>query len=145
MAEAWWGVGAHGDTLCGLLIELCALDDVFDELLLAASLLVVTPPHWPLVLALEAEVFAGATRGLSLIALLPSQATCEAPCTATISYTPERRIPAKCWRGKHLPVLERRCILAACAFAELAAFAVPTMVADCLVDEVGAVEEDMDS
>jgi hypothetical protein len=48
-------------------------------------LLIVAPPHWPLVLALEAEMFAGATCGLSLITLLPAEAACEAPYRALVS------------------------------------------------------------
>jgi len=65
--------------LCALLVELGALDNVLDHLLLIPPLFVVAPPHWPLVFALETEVFAGAAGGLSLITLLSSQAACEAP------------------------------------------------------------------
>lgn len=45
-----------------------------------------------------------------------------------------------------LPVRERRCIFAAAAFAAFAAaVVVPTMVEDCLFEDVGAEEEeDMD-
>jgi hypothetical protein len=44
-----------------------------------------------------------------------------------------------------LPVRERRCIFAAACLAALAAFVVPTMLADCLVADDGAEEEDMES
>jgi hypothetical protein len=72
MTQAWWGVGAHGDTLGALLVELGALDDVLDHLLLIPPLLVVAPPHWSLVFALETKMFAGAAGRLAFIALLPS-------------------------------------------------------------------------
>jgi hypothetical protein len=39
---------------------------------LVSPLLIVAPPHWSLVLALETEMFAGAARRLALIALLAS-------------------------------------------------------------------------
>lgn len=49
-------------------------------------------------------------------------------------------------KGWSLPDRERRCIFAAaCCFAALAAFVVPTMVEDCLVADGGADEEDMDA
>jgi hypothetical protein len=85
VTEAWRRVCAQCDALCTLLVELCALDDVLDDFLLVASLLIVAPPHWSLVLALQTKMFAGATRRLSLITLLASQATCEAPCTVSVS------------------------------------------------------------
>jgi hypothetical protein len=72
VAEAWGSVRAQSDALCALLVELCALDDVLDDFLLVASLLVVAPPHWSLVFALQTEMFACATGRFSLIALLPS-------------------------------------------------------------------------
>jgi hypothetical protein len=64
-----------------------------------------------------------------------------------------RGIPAAWVEGRRVegkqqsdsPVRERRCILAACCFAELAALVVPTMFADCLPTGLGADEEDMDS
>ena len=85
MAEAWWRVGAHCDSLCGLFVQLRALDDVLDDLLLVLPLLTVAPPHWPLVFTLKTKVFASAARVLTLVALLPSQTACEAPCGATVS------------------------------------------------------------
>ena len=72
MAQAWWGVCAYCDALCALLVELGALDDVLNHLLLVSPLLIVAPPHWSLVFALETEMFAGAAGRLSFIALLPS-------------------------------------------------------------------------
>lgn len=50
-------------------------------------------------------------------------------------------------RRRHVkhPVLERRCIFVAACFAALAVFAVPTIVADGLVTDDGAEEEDMKS
>ena len=59
MAKAGWCVGAHCDSLCGLLVQLCALDDVLDDLLLVLPLLAVAPPYWPLVFTLETKMFAG--------------------------------------------------------------------------------------
>jgi hypothetical protein len=85
MAETGWCVGAHCDTLCGLLIQLCALDDVLDDFLLVSPLFIVAPPYWPLVFALKTKMFASTTRVLSLVALLPSQTACEAPYRAAIS------------------------------------------------------------
>ena len=90
-------------------------------------------------------MFAGAARVLSLIALLPSKTTCEAPCKSPISPVPKRKIPAPEQEEHNLPVLERRCIFVAACFAALALFAVPTIVADGLVTDDGAEEEDMDS
>jgi hypothetical protein len=72
VAQAWWGVCADCDALCALLVELGALDDVLDDLLLVPPLLVVAPPHGSLVFTLETKVFACAARRLSLIALLAS-------------------------------------------------------------------------
>ena len=86
MAEAWWCVGAHCDSLCGLLVQFCALDDVLDDLLLVLPLFTVAPPYWPLVFTFETKVFASAARVLTLVALLPSQTACEAPCGAMVSY-----------------------------------------------------------
>lgn len=145
MAEAGWGVGAHRDALSGLLIELGALDDILDDFFLVSSLLVVAPPHGPLVFALEAEMLAGFTRWLALIALLPSQTACEASCRASVSLRVQAQYPCINAEGQPLPVRERRCIFAAAAFAALAALVVPTMVANCLVVDVGADEEDMDT
>lgn len=145
MAETWGGVGAHRHTLRSLLVELGALDDVLDDFFLTPSLIIVAPPHRPLVFALETQVFACAARGLSLITLLPSKTTCEAPCKGSVSPMPKRKIPAAEQVGYNLPVLERRCIFVAACFAALAVFAVPTIVADGLVTDDGAEEEDMKS
>jgi hypothetical protein len=114
---------------------------------LRPPLFIVTPPHWPLVFALETKVSASTARRFSFITLLPSQATCEAPCKAPVSRLSMRGIPASTSEGWSLPDRERRCIFAACCccFAALAAFVVPTMVEDCLVADGGADEEDMDA
>ena len=72
MAETWRSVRAQCDALRALIVEFCALDDVLDDFLLVSSLLVVAPPHWSLVFALQTEMFACATGRFSLIALLPS-------------------------------------------------------------------------
>lgn len=147
MTKAWWCVGAHRAALCCLLVEFGALDDVFDDFFLRPPLFIVTPPHWPLVFALETKVSASTARRFSFITLLPSQATCEAPCKASVSRLSMRGIPASTSEGWSLPDRERRCIFAACCccFAALAAFVVPTMVEDCLVADGGADEEDMDA
>jgi hypothetical protein len=55
-----------------LLGELGPLDDVLDVLLLISPLLVVAPPHWPLVFALESEMSARFATWLSFITLLSS-------------------------------------------------------------------------
>lgn len=65
--------------MCGLLVQLGALDDVLDDFLLGSPLLVVAPPNRPLVFTLEAQVFACTARVLALVALLASQTACEAP------------------------------------------------------------------
>ena len=70
MAKARRGVGAHCDALCTLLIELRALDNVLDDFFLVSPLLVVAPPHWSLVFALQAKMFAGAAGRLALVTLL---------------------------------------------------------------------------
>lgn len=70
MAETWRGVGTHGDALHTLFIELGALNDVLDDFFLISPLLVVTPPHWSLVFALQTEMFAGAAGRLALVTLL---------------------------------------------------------------------------
>ena len=65
----------------GLLVQLGALDDILDSLLLASSLLIVAPPHWSLVFARKAQMSASFATRLALIALFPSQSACEAACT----------------------------------------------------------------
>ena len=60
MAQAWGCVGAHRHTLRSLLVELCALDNVLDDFFLGPPLLIVAPPHRPLVFALKTQVFASA-------------------------------------------------------------------------------------
>ena len=54
--------------LLSLLGHLRVLDDLFDVLLLRLALLVIAPPDWSLVLALEAEMPASAARWLVLAA-----------------------------------------------------------------------------
>ena len=93
MTETWWCIRAHGDSLCGLLVQLCALDDILDDFFLVSPLLVVAPPYWPLVFTLEAKVLAGTTRVLTLVALLPSQTACEAPCRAQLVKRPSGTDP----------------------------------------------------
>ena len=55
-----------------LLGQLCPSDDSLDDLLLLPSLLVVTPPHRPLVFTLETKVLARLARRLALVTLLSS-------------------------------------------------------------------------
>lgn len=57
--------------MCGLFGQLLALDDGLDVFLVLPARIVVAPPHGPLVLALETEMFACSAHGRSLIALLP--------------------------------------------------------------------------
>ena len=95
-------------------------------------------------------MFACATRRFPLITLLSSQAACEAAYGAFVSQMSKRGIIHAEYQERHLPDRERRCILAAAAFAALvaalvAAFVVPTIFEDCLPAEDGAEEEDMDS
>ena len=80
MAEAWGGVGAHGDALCVLFLKLGVLDDGLDGFFLGSSLVIAAPPHGSFVFTFQPEMVAGATCGFSLIALLPSETTCEATC-----------------------------------------------------------------
>ncbi len=50
-----------------------ALDDHLDVILVLSPRIVVAPPHWPLVLADEAEMLARGAHGRTLIALLSPQ------------------------------------------------------------------------
>jgi len=61
-----------------LLGELRPLDDGLDVFLLILPVLIIAPPHWSLVFAVETQVFASLAGGLAFIALLSSQSTCEA-------------------------------------------------------------------
>ena len=143
MAEAWWCVCAHCDSLCGLLVQLCALNNVLDDFLLVSSLLVVAPPYWSLVFTFKTEMFAGTTRVLTLVALLPSQTACEAPCKIAISSVFKRDGSLHCLERLSSPVRDRRCIFEAACFAALAVVVVPTMVEGCLTVDVSAEEGDM--
>ena len=53
-----------------LLRQLLPLDDHLDVVLVISPRVIVAPPHGALVLAREAEVFAGGAGGGALIALL---------------------------------------------------------------------------
>lgn len=76
--QAGGGLGAGGSHLGGFLGQLGALDDVLDRLLLLLALVIVAPPHRPLVLALEPQMLAGLALALPFVTLLSSQPTCEA-------------------------------------------------------------------
>lgn len=82
MRQARRRLRAGGTYLRRLLRQLRALDDIFDDLLLLLPLVVVAPPHRPFVFALEPEVFARFALPLTFVALLSSQATCEASCSS---------------------------------------------------------------
>lgn len=56
----------------GLFCEFRSLDNVLDHLLLLPPLLIVAPPHRPLVFAFESKMSAGLATRFSFIALLPS-------------------------------------------------------------------------
>lgn len=113
MAEAWWGVCVRCNTLSTLLIELRALDDVFNHFFLVCPVLVVAPPHWSLVFALQAKMFAGAARRLSLIALLSSQTACEASYRVRVRKMSKRRIPAVREEATNLSVSDGASLLLA--------------------------------
>jgi hypothetical protein len=57
------------------------LDLVLDALLLESPLLRISPPYRTLILASHTEVDTSATGRVALIALLPTQSTCEATCS----------------------------------------------------------------
>jgi hypothetical protein len=88
-------------------------------------------------------MFASTARRLSLIALLASQTARETPCKVPVSSPFEYAIPAGTVEGQPLPVLERRCIFAAAAFAALAAFVLVAIVEVCLRVDVDVAEGDM--
>jgi len=71
-----------------LLRDLCSLDYAFDVFLLLLPLLIVGPPCWSFVFALQAQVLACSTLTLAFIALLPSKSACEATCKHGISLAP---------------------------------------------------------
>ena len=79
------------------------LDDRFDVLLLLSSLLIVTPPNRPFVLAIETQMFAGLALGPRLVALLSAETACEA------TWVPSEPGPGGSDRGD-IPERERRCI-----------------------------------
>ena len=68
------------DGLCILLFQLLALDDDLDVFLVSSARLVVAPPNWSLILALEAEMLAGRAVGRDFVTLLSSQAASVASC-----------------------------------------------------------------
>lgn len=72
-------------------------------------------------------MFACATGRLALVALLPSQTTCEAPCEAVLAQCPCAVSMYTVWKI-NVPVLDRRCIFVAACFAALAAVAVAVVV-----------------
>ena len=61
-----------------LLRQLRSFDYGLDMLLLLPSLLVVTPPQGPLVLALQTKMLASFTNVSALVTLFSSEPTCEA-------------------------------------------------------------------
>lgn len=64
-----------GGGVC-LFRQLLSLDDHLDVIFLAPALIVVAPPHWSLVLASKAKVFACGTAWRTLITLLSSKSAC---------------------------------------------------------------------
>lgn len=98
MRQARRCLSAGGTCLRRLLRQLGALDDIFDDLLLLLPLVVVAPPHRPFVFAFEPEMFTRFTLPLTFVALLSSQATCEATYSgqlptsfsSSLSHSPER-------------------------------------------------------
>ncbi len=79
MAKTGWrGRAWRLLNLSGLLRELSSLDDLLDVLLLPSPRLSAAPPHWALVIAMQAEMLARFTSRSAFLALLPSQSTCKA-------------------------------------------------------------------
>jgi hypothetical protein len=60
------------DGLCILLFQLLALDDDFDIFFVPASQLIIAPPLWSLIFALEPEMLACSTPRRALVAILSS-------------------------------------------------------------------------
>lgn len=72
----------------GLFGELRPLDNVLDHFLLLPPLLVVAPPHGPLVFAFETKMSAGLAPRFSFVAFLPPQSTCEATWQESVNLNP---------------------------------------------------------
>lgn len=66
-----------GRRLCVLFGNLCVSDGILDGLLVSSSRIAIAPPHWPLILALQPQVFACSTVRFAFIALLAPEAACE--------------------------------------------------------------------
>lgn len=77
MRQSRWGVCTSCGSLIRLFRQFGSLDDVLDGLLLRLALLVVAPPDWPLVLALQAEMFACLALRLPLVAFLSPESASE--------------------------------------------------------------------
>jgi hypothetical protein len=104
------------------------LDDCFDVLLLLSSLLIVTPPNRPFVLAIETEMSAGLAFRPRLVALLSAETACEA------TWAPSEARPGGSDRG-YIPERERRCIFDdAFVGDDLGAMALSDGVADDMGD-----------
>lgn len=74
-------VGGRG----GLLGELLPLNDHLDIVFLQPALIIVAPPHGPLVFASEPEMFAGSAGRRALVALFSSQSACVATYEIRVS------------------------------------------------------------
>lgn len=89
IGEGGEGVGEGGRRVWGgrdggLFREFLALDDEFDIVLLAATLIIITPPEGTFVVAGEAEILAGGAEGRAFIALFAPETTGIAACEVSM-------------------------------------------------------------
>ena len=126
----------HRLRLGRLLGKLSPLDNVLDYFLLLTPLLAVAPPHWPLVVAPEAEVLACLASGFAFLALFPPQSASKA--TWNSQYQ-----PATNYVKRGIPERERRCIFVATALASDELFLDAAILACCLDVLLTGAEEDM--
>ena len=74
----------------GLLCELLPLNDHLDVVFLQSALIIVAPPHGPLVFTSKPEVFACRAGRRALVALFSSQSACVASYGASVSRVNSR-------------------------------------------------------
>ena len=96
----------HRRHLRCLLRKLRPLYAILDELFLFPSLLVVAPPHRPLIIAFQAQVFARFALAFTLVTLLPPEPACEA---AYQCLSVDASLPQDCLIGE--PERDLLCIL----------------------------------
>jgi hypothetical protein len=144
MAQAWWRVDRSWLLLLWLrwlrrfLRKLSLLYYVLDDLLLATSLLSITPPHWSLIVASQAQVLACLARRFSFLALLPPQSASKAAWNKSVSSERHFQVPQK----NDIPERDRLCILDAFCASEDGTFLGAAILAFCF-DVVACAEEDM--